>query len=91
MKLRVIVLGAGFGGLELSTILSEQFGDNLDLTLIDKNESFFFGFSKFDVMFGHKTSEQVRLYYSDIVKPGIRFVRDTITAIDPVAKKSVNA
>ena len=57
MKLRVVVLGAGFGGLELSTILSEKMGDRLDLTLIDKNDSFFFGFSKFDVMFGHKTSE----------------------------------
>ncbi len=86
MKLRVVVLGAGFGGLELSTILSEKLGDRLDLTLIDKNDSFFFGFSKFDVMFGHKTSEAVRLYYSNIVKSGVKFIRDTITSIDPVAK-----
>ena len=86
MKLRVVVLGAGFGGLELSTILSEKSGDRLDLTLIDKSDSFFFGFSKFDVMFGHKTSEAVRLYYSNIVKPGVKFIRDTITSIDPVAK-----
>ena len=42
MKSRVIVLGAGFGGLELSTILSEKMGDNLDLTLIDQNDSFYF-------------------------------------------------
>ena len=86
MKLRVVVLGAGFGGLELSTILSEKIGDRLDLTLIDKNDSFFFGFSKFDVMFGHKTSGAIRLYYSTIVKPGVKFIRDTITSIDPVAK-----
>lgn len=86
MKLRVVVLGAGFGGLELSTILSEKMGGSLDLTLIDKSDSFFFGFSKFDVMFGHKTSEAVRIYYKHIVKPGVKFVRDTITAIDPVAK-----
>jgi sulfide:quinone oxidoreductase len=51
MKLRVVVLGAGFGGLELSTMLSEALGDRLDLTLIDKNDSFFFGLSKLDVMF----------------------------------------
>jgi sulfide:quinone oxidoreductase len=50
MKLRVVVLGAGFGGLELSSILSEKLGDNLDLILIDKNDSFFFGFSKFDII-----------------------------------------
>lgn len=87
MKLRVVVLGAGFGGLELSTILSEKMGDHLDLTLIDKSDFFFFGFSKFDVMFGHKTSEAVRIYYKNIVKPGVRFIRDTITGIDPVAKR----
>jgi sulfide:quinone oxidoreductase len=86
MKLRVVVLGAGFGGLELSTILSEKLGGRLDLTLIDKNDSFFFGFSKFDVMFGHKTSEAVRLYYNNIVKTGVKFIHDTITSIDPVAK-----
>ena len=37
-------------------------------------------------MFGHKTSEAVRLYYSNIVKPGVKFIQDTITSIDPVAK-----
>jgi len=41
MKLRIVVLGAGFGGLELSTILSERIGDRIDLTLIDKNNSFY--------------------------------------------------
>lgn len=87
MKLKVLVLGAGFGGLELSTILSEKLGDHLDLTLIDKSDSFFFGFSKFDIMFGHKSPEAVRLYYSNIVKPGVTFVQDIITSIDPVAKR----
>jgi sulfide:quinone oxidoreductase len=88
-KLRVVVLGAGFGGLELTTILSEKLGDELDLTLIDKSDSFFFGFSKFDVMFSHKTPEQVRVYYKNIIKPGVKFVRDTITSIDPVSRIAV--
>jgi sulfide:quinone oxidoreductase len=52
MTRRVVVLGAGFGGLELTTLLSEVLGDRLDLTLIDRNDSFYFGFSKLDVMFG---------------------------------------
>lgn len=86
MKLRVTVLGAGFGGLELSSILSETIGDQLDLTLIDQNDSFFFGFSKLDVMFGHKSSEAVKISYSHIVKPGVKFRKETITAIDPVSK-----
>lgn len=87
MKLRVVVLGAGFGGLELSTMLSEAIGDQLDLILIDQNDSFFFGFSKLDVMFGRKTSDAVRLSYSNIVKPGVRFCQERITAIDPDARR----
>jgi sulfide:quinone oxidoreductase len=86
MKLRVVVLGAGFGGLELSSILSETIGDDLDLTLIDQNDSFFFGFSKLDVMFGHKAADTVKIPYNNIVKPGVRFCKETITDIDPVTK-----
>jgi sulfide:quinone oxidoreductase len=87
MKLRVLVLGAGFGGLELSSILSEAIGDHLDLTLIDKNDSFFFGYSKLDVMFGRTTSDAVRIAYSNIVKPGVEFRQETITAIDPETRR----
>jgi len=87
MNPRIVVLGAGFGGLELSTILSEALGDHLDLTLIDKNDSFFFGFSKLDVMFGHQTPDAVRLSYSNIVKPGVRFRQETITSIDPETRR----
>ena len=87
MKLRVVVLGAGFGGLELSTMLSEALGDGLDLTLIDKSDSFIFGYSKLDVMFGRTSLDAVRLYYKNMVKSGVRFVQETITAIDPVAKR----
>jgi sulfide:quinone oxidoreductase len=87
MTLRVVVLGAGFGGLELSTLLSEALGDRLDLTLIDKNDSFYFGYSKLDVMFGRKTADAVRLPYRHIEKPGVRFRQETITAIDPEARR----
>jgi sulfide:quinone oxidoreductase len=86
MKLRVTVLGAGFGGLELSTILSETIGNDLDLTLIDQKESFFFGFSKLDVMFGHKQSKSVKILYSQIAKPGVKFRNETIIALDPVTR-----
>ncbi|RIW17483.1 NAD(P)/FAD-dependent oxidoreductase [Algoriphagus lacus] len=86
MKLRVTVLGAGFGGLELSTILSEAIGDQLDLTLIDQNDSFFFGFSKLDVMFGHKPSNAVKIPYSSVIKNGVNFRKETIIDIDPVTK-----
>jgi NADH dehydrogenase FAD-containing subunit len=60
---RVLILGAGFGGLELSTSLAEAFGGDLEVTLIDKSDAFVFGFSTLDVMFGRTTPDAVRLPY----------------------------
>ena len=89
MNTRVVVLGAGFGGLELTTILSDAFGDDIDVVLIDKSDVFVFGFSKLDVMFGHKAPTAVRHPYRDIVKPGVRFVQSTIRSLDPAHKRVV--
>ena len=87
MSPRIVILGAGFGGLELSTMLSEALGDTVDVTLIDKSDAFVFGFSKLDVMFSRASPDAVRLPYSGIAKPGVRVVRETITAIDPEARR----
>jgi len=87
VKKRIVVLGAGFGGLELTTLLSEAIADRIDLTLIDRSDSFVFGYSKLDIMFGRKEPGAVRLAYRDIVKPGVRFRRETVTAIDPKARR----
>src|SRR6478736_8623612 len=86
-RARVVVLGAGFGGLELTTRLSEEFGDEIDLVLIDQSDAFVFGFSKLDVMCGRASPEAVRLPYADIVKPGVRFVQSTIRTIDPETRR----
>ena len=87
MKKRILVLGAGFGGLELSTMLSEAFGDDIEVTLIDKSDSFYFGFSKLDVMFGLARPDAVRLPYKKFVKPGVRLLQETISLVDPIAKR----
>ena len=87
MKARVLILGAGFGGLELATMLSEALGDHGGVTLIDKSDTFVFGYSKLDVMFGRTTLNTVRLPYGEIAKPGVRVLRETITAIDPKTRR----
>jgi sulfide:quinone oxidoreductase len=85
--MRVVVLGAGFGGLELTTRLSDEFGDAADVVLIDQSDGFIFGFSKLDVMFGRVLPDAVHHPYRDFVKPGVQFVQATVTAIDPAAKR----
>jgi sulfide:quinone oxidoreductase len=85
--MRIVILGAGFGGLELASLLSAEFGPDAGVVLIDKADGFVFGFSKLDVMFGRTTAEHVLHPYADVVKPGVRFVRAEIRSIDPVARR----
>jgi sulfide:quinone oxidoreductase len=85
----VVILGAGFGGLELATRLSDAVADKVRVTLIDKSDAFMFGFSKLDVMFGRLTADEVWIPYGDIAKPSVEFRQETITSIDPVTRRVV--
>ena len=87
MKQRILILGAGFGGLEAATSLSERLGTAAEITLIDENDYFIIGFSKFDVMFGRRSATAVKAYYRNIAAAGIHFIQDTIEQIDPEAKR----
>jgi len=87
MKTKILILGAGFGGLELSTLLSESLGEEVEVTLIDKSDHFMFGFSKLDVMFGLAEAQATHLPYVKFAKPGVRLAQQTITKIDPVTKR----
>lgn len=84
-----MVLGAGFGGLELCTLLSERLSDEVEVTLIDRDDAFVFGFSKLDVLFRGRTREEVRLPYRRFVKPGVVFRQETVLAIDPRRRRVV--
>lgn len=87
MKPHVVILGAGFAGLELATRLSETLPDAVQVTLLDRNDSFYFGFSKLEVMLGRQPAEAVLLPYRDIAKAGVEFRQETVVEIDPVARR----
>ena len=89
MKKRVLILGAGFAGMELATSLSESHGDSIEVTVIDKADTFMFGFSKLDVMFGRATEPSLRLPYREFVKVGVSLKRESVVAIDPAARRVV--
>jgi sulfide:quinone oxidoreductase len=92
VRKHVLILGAGFGGLELATQLSERLADGVRVTLIDRNDSFFFGFSKLEVMLGRQSPEDIRLFYRDFQKDGVEFRQETVTGVDPAARSvSTNA
>ncbi len=87
--MNILILGAGFGGLELATRLSGEMGDEAEIRVIDENPGFVFGFSKLDVMFGKQTADHVFHAYEAIDKPGVRFTQTTIRSIDPTEKAVV--
>jgi sulfide:quinone oxidoreductase len=79
----VVILGAGFAGLELAKRLSESLADEVRATLIDQNGSFSFGFSKLDILFGRKATADVLLHYDDISLEGVEFRQERVISIDP--------
>jgi sulfide:quinone oxidoreductase len=83
----VVILGAGFGGLELATQLVERLAGRVRVTLVDQADSFVVGFRKFDVLFGRRTAEAVKSYYRDLKRAEVDFRQETVTAIDPVARR----
>jgi len=79
----VVILGAGFAGLELATRLSESLAGEVRVTLLEQNDSFSFGFSKLDILFGWKSTADVLLHYRDIAKEGVEFRQERVVSIDP--------
>jgi sulfide:quinone oxidoreductase len=89
MKENVLILGAGFAGLELTTRLSASLSDEVHVTLVDQSDSFVFGFSKLDIMLGRRSFDEVRLYYRDITKDAVEFRQERVTSINPVERRVV--
>jgi sulfide:quinone oxidoreductase len=87
MPARVVILGAGFGGLELTTTLSCDLGSDVEVTLIDRNDAFVFGFAKLDVMFGRQRMRDVRLPYRAISRPNVQVRQESVLSIDPARRR----
>ena len=68
-------------------MLSEGLGEDAGVVIVDRSDAFVFGYSKLDVMFGRVRPEEIRLPYADFVKPGVRLLRETVTAIEPESRR----
>jgi sulfide:quinone oxidoreductase len=87
VKKHVVILGAGFAGLELATRLSDSLSGEVRVTLLDQSDSFSFGFSKLDIMFGRRAAAEVTLPYRDISKEGVEFRRERVISIDAAERR----
>jgi sulfide:quinone oxidoreductase len=83
----VLVLGGGFGGLEVAARLSAA--GVRDIVGVDAAESFTFGFAKLEVLLGRATPADVALPYSAVSLPGVTVVRERALSIDPSTRRVV--
>lgn len=78
---RVLILGGGFAGLAAASELS---ADRFAVTLVDRRRWFEFLPNIHELLSGVKSPELLRLPLDEVLdRLGHRFVRDTVTAIDP--------
>ncbi len=81
---RVLVLGGGFAGLAAAQELDP---DRYEVTLVDRSRWFEFLPNIHELISGVKTPELLRLPLDrNVRRLGHRFLRDTVTEIDPVAR-----
>ncbi len=83
----ILILGGGFGGLEVATRLRSALDESFRITLADRRDFFSMGFTKFDVMFGRRQPEQCKSSYSQLEDRGIHFLQAEIASIDPNSRQ----
>ena len=87
MNKKLVVLGAGIGGLSvINEIRQSGLGfDDLDITLVDEDFSHFLGFTLPWVMRGWRNESSVPIRPSADALAGINTVTATVSDIDPVS------
>lgn len=88
---RVLVLGAGFGGLELATRLAELAPGELDVTLVDQKDHFYVGFTKIDVLFGRTSAAAVKHGYRDLAAKTVHFRQEHVRSIEAAERRVVTS
>ncbi|KRG15207.1 NAD(P)/FAD-dependent oxidoreductase [Lederbergia galactosidilytica] len=88
---KIVVLGAGYGGLMTVTRLQKQLGNNdADIVLVNKNDYHYETTWLHEASAGTLHHDRVRYDISNVINPGkVNFIQKTVTKIEPEAKKVI--
>jgi sulfide:quinone oxidoreductase len=86
---RILILGAGFGGITVATELRRLLGEGHEILLVDRNEHFMMGLRKLWAVVGLGTLEEGRRSRRRLEGGGVRFLEAAIETIDPQRRKVV--
>ncbi|MBO0992046.1 NAD(P)/FAD-dependent oxidoreductase [Bacillus sp. SD088] len=88
---KIVVLGAGYGGLMTVTQLQKYLGNNdADIVLVNKNDYHYETTWLHEASAGTLHHDRVRYDISKVINPGkVNFVQKTVTKIEPESKKVI--
>jgi sulfide:quinone oxidoreductase len=87
MGKKIIILGAGFGGLCISNILRKNLDYTHDVIIIDKKDYFMMGLTNLWILDGRKIIDNSKIPLKNLESKGITFIHDEITKIDTKSKQ----
>ena len=83
---RVLILGGGFGGIATARRLKQRLGDEIDVILVDRRETFMVGFRKSWALVGESTLEAGQKPIDSLTGIGVKVLHDPVRVIEPGAK-----
>ena len=83
---RVVILGAGFGGLFSANFLRKNLSDEHQIIVIDKKDYFLMGFVNLWILNGNRNLEDSKIELSNLKNKNIVFLQQEVININPHKK-----
>ena len=86
---RVLILGAGFGGLTTANLLQKNLSLSSvkhQISVVDSKDYFIMGLVNLWILSGIRTLDDSKIALSRLENKGIRYLNAEVTAIDPVSR-----
>ena len=86
---RILILGAGFGGLTATNLLQKNLSLSsveYQISIVDSKDYFIMGLVNLWILSGIRTLEDSKIALSRLENKGIRYLNAEVTAIDPVSR-----
>jgi len=82
MSKRILILGAGFGGLAAATELRKSLGSDHRVIVVDRKKSFMMGLVKLWILEGSRVLEESQTPLDGLNAKGIEYLNDEVTKIE---------
>ena len=87
MGKRILILGAGFGGLAAATELRKGLGHDHHIIIVDRKRSFMMGLVKLWILEGSRRLEESQTPLDRLNEKGIEYLNDEVTIIDAASNR----